>query len=151
MNLITKIEDWGNSHRPGFLDFFRIVLGAFITYKGAIFAQNIEGLELSIQGTNMHFLGVVVAHYVIFAHLLGGPLLAVGLFTRIMSFIQIPILLGAVILVNAPKGFMSVGNHMELEVSVIVLAGLVTFMIFGAGKFSVDEKRRQEKARIQAQ
>ena len=151
MNVITKIEDWGNSHRPGFLDFFRIVLGGFITYKGALFAQNIEGLEMSIQGTNMHFLGVVVAHYVIFAHLLGGPLLAVGLFTRIMSFIQIPILLGAVILVNAPKGFMSVGNHMELEVSVVVLVGLITFMIFGAGKFSVDEKRRQEKARIQTQ
>jgi uncharacterized membrane protein YphA (DoxX/SURF4 family) len=151
MNVITKIEDWGNSHRPGFLDFFRIVLGGFITYKGAMFAQNIEGLELSIQGTNMHFLGVVIAHYVIFAHLLGGPLLAAGLFTRIMSFIQLPILLGAVILVNSPKGFMSVGNHMELEISVIVLVGLVTFMIFGAGKFSVDEKRRQENARLHAQ
>ena len=151
MNLITKIEDWGNSHRPGFLDFFRIVLGGFVTYKGAMFAQNIEDLEMSIQGTNMHFLGVVVAHYVIFAHLLGGPLLAAGLFTRIMSFIQIPILLGAVILVNAPKGFMSVGNHMELEVSLVVLAGLITFMIFGSGKFSVDEKRRQENARLHTQ
>jgi uncharacterized membrane protein YphA (DoxX/SURF4 family) len=116
-----------------------------------MFAQNIEDLEMSIQGTNMHFLGVVVAHYVIFAHLLGGPLLAAGLFTRIMSFIQIPILLGAVILVNAPKGFMSVGNHMELEVSLVVLAGLITFMIFGAGKFSVDEKRRQENARLHTQ
>jgi uncharacterized membrane protein YphA (DoxX/SURF4 family) len=68
-----------------------------------------------------------------------------------MSFIQLPILLGAVILVNSPKGFMSVGNHMELEISVIVLVGLVTFMIFGAGKFSVDEKRRQENARLHAQ
>ncbi len=150
MNLITKIEDWGNSHRPGFLDFFRIILGGFITYKGAMFAQNIEQLEMSIQGTNMHFLGVVVAHYVIFAHLLGGPLLAAGLFTRIMCFVQIPILLGAVLLVNAPQGFMSVGSHMELEISLVVLSGLILFMVFGAGKFSVDEKRRQEKARLQA-
>jgi putative oxidoreductase len=150
MNIITKIEDWGNSHRPGFLDIFRIALGVFITYKGAMFAQNIEQLEMSIGGTNMHFLGVVAAHYVIFAHLLGGPLLAAGLFTRIMSFIQIPILLGAVLLVNAPQGFMSVGNHMELEISFVVLVGLVVFMIFGAGKFSVDEKRRQEKAKQEA-
>ena len=147
MNMITKIEDWGNAHRPGFLDFFRIFLGGFITYKGAMFAQNIEQLEMSIAGTNMHFLGVVVAHYVIFAHLLGGPLLAAGLLTRIMSFIQIPILLGAVLLVNAPEGFMSVGSHMELEISLIVLGGLIVFMVFGAGKFSIDEKRRQEKAR----
>ena len=149
MTVITKIEDWGNAHRPGFLDFFRIILGGFITYKGAMFAQHIEQLELSIQGANMHFLGVVAAHYVIFAHLLCGPLLAAGLLTRIMCFVQVPILLGAVLLVNAPQGFMSVGSHMELEVSLIVLAGLVTFMIFGAGKFSIDEKRRQEKARAQ--
>jgi len=149
MNVITKIEDWGNSHRPGFLDFFRMILGAFITYKGAMFAQNIEGLEMSIEGNNMHFMAVVIAHYVIFAHLLGGPLLAAGLFTRIMSFIQIPILLGAVILVNAPKSSMSGGNQLELEISLIVLAGLITFMIFGAGKFSVDEKRRQDKIRMQ--
>jgi uncharacterized membrane protein YphA (DoxX/SURF4 family) len=46
---------------------------------------------------------------------------------------------------------MSVGNHMELEVSLVVLAGLITFMIFGAGKFSVDEKRRQENARLHTQ
>ena len=151
MNMIGKIEDWGNSHRPGFLDYFRIVLGGFITYKGIMFAMNIEDLELSIQGMNMHFVGIIAAHYVIFAHLLGGPLLTFGLFTRIMSFIQIPILLGAVIMINAPKGFMAVGSHMELEISIGVLIGLVVFMIFGAGRFSVDEKRRQEKARLQAQ
>jgi len=149
MNMITKIEDWGNSHRPGFLDFFRLILGGFITYKGAMFAQNMEQLETSIGGTNMHFLAVIIAHYVIFAHLLCGPLLAAGLLTRIMCFVQIPILLGAVLLVNAPRGFMSVGSHMELYVSLIVLGGLIIFMIFGAGKFSIDEKRRQEKARLQ--
>jgi len=55
-------------------------------------------------------------------------------------------LLGAVVWINAPKGFMSLGNHMELEVSLVVLAGLVTFIVFGAGKFSIDEKRRQERA-----
>ena len=61
MNVITKIEDWGNSHRPGFLDYIRFILGGFITYKGAMFAQNIEGLEMSIEGNNMHFMAVVLA------------------------------------------------------------------------------------------
>ena len=149
MNTIGKIEDWGNAHRHGFLDFFRILLGGFITYKGALFAQGIEQLEMSIGGANMHFMAVVLAHYVIFAHLLCGPLLAAGLLTRIMSLVQIPILIGAVILVNAPQGFLSVGNHMELEISLLVLGGLLVFMIFGAGKFSIDEKRRQEKIKLQ--
>lgn len=145
MNMITKIEGWGNSHRPGFLDFFRIVLGLFITYKGFSFLGNIESLEMSIEGANMYAAGVALAHYVVFAHVLGGPLIALGLLTRIMCLIQLPILIGAVALINYPKGFMSVGSHMELELSLIVLIGLVVFMIFGAGKFSIDEKRRKEK------
>ncbi len=151
MSVITKIEGWGNAHRPGFLDFFRIVLGLYITFKGFAFMSNIQSLELSIQGVNMAFLGISMAHYVVFAHVLCGPLIAFGLLTRIMCALQLPILIGAVILVNFPKGFLSVGNHMELEVSLVVLSGLLTFMVFGAGKFSLDEKRRQEKALLESQ
>jgi uncharacterized membrane protein YphA (DoxX/SURF4 family) len=33
---------------------------------------------------------------------------------------------------------------MELWLSLVVLAGLVVFMIFGAGKYSLDAKRRRE-------
>lgn len=140
MNVITRIESWGNAHRPAFLDIFRIALGIYITYKGVVFASNIESLELSVEGLTMLFTGVVLAHYVIFAHLLCGPLIIFGVLTRIMCLVQIPILLGAVFLVNAPKGF-----SLEMEISLVVLAGLITFVIFGAGKYSIDEKRRQEK------
>jgi putative oxidoreductase len=142
MNWITKIEDWGNSHRPGFLDYIRIVLGAFITYKGAMFAQNIEQLEAQTAGLHLDFVGIVVAHYVIFAHLLGGPLLLLGLFTRIMCFIQIPILMGAVLVNGSVIG----AGHIELEISLAVLLALVAFMVFGAGKLSIDEKRRKDDA-----
>lgn len=144
MNVITKIEDWGNAHRPGFLDLFRVVLGIFITYKGFSFLGNLDELKLTLNGMNMSFLAVSIAHYVVFAHALCGPLIALGLLTRIMCAVQLPILIGAVQLVNFPKGFLSVGNHMELEISIIVLVGLVTFMVFGAGKFSIDEMRRRE-------
>lgn len=146
MNMIHKIEDWGNSHRPGWLDLFRIVLGVFITYKGFNFLANIENLEMSIQGMNMAYTGASIAHYIVFAHVLCGPLIALGLLTRVMCIVQLPILLGAVVWINAPRGFMSLGNHMELEISIAVLVGLITFIVFGAGKFSLDEKRRQEKA-----
>jgi uncharacterized membrane protein YphA (DoxX/SURF4 family) len=55
-----------------------------------------------------------------------------------------PVLIGAVFMVNYPKGFLSVGNHMELEISLIVLVGVIIFMIFGAGRYSIDAKRRRE-------
>jgi uncharacterized membrane protein YphA (DoxX/SURF4 family) len=53
-------------------------------------------------------------------------------------------LIGAVIFVNSPKGFMSIGNHMELWLSLVVLAGLVVCIIFGAGRYSLDARRRKE-------
>jgi len=144
MSVITNIEGWGNSHRPGWLDIFRIILGMFITYKGVEFMANFDRLSSTAGSSFEMFTGASIAHYVIFAHALGGPLIVVGLFTRAMCAIQIPILLGAIILVNYPKGFLSVGNHMELEVSIVVLVGMIVFMIFGAGKFSIDEKRRHD-------
>jgi len=144
MSVITDVEKWGNSHRPGFLDIFRIALGVFLTYKGLYFITHMHELEMTAAGANTYFAGATVAHYVIFAHILGGPMIAFGLYTRIVSLIQLPILLGAVFLVNSPKGFLSLGQHMELWMSLIVLVGLVVFMVFGAGRYSIDAKRRKE-------
>jgi putative oxidoreductase len=144
MSMVTDVEKWGNSHRPGFLDIFRIALGVYLTYKGLFFITNMDELKMTASGSNVFFAGAALSHYVVFAHVLGGPLIAFGLFTRALCVIQLPILIGAVILVNYPKGFLSVGNHMELEVSLVVLAGLLTFIIFGAGKYSIDARRRKD-------
>jgi uncharacterized membrane protein YphA (DoxX/SURF4 family) len=144
MSVITNIEGWGDSHRPGWLDVFRIILGVFITFKGIEFMMNFENLQAVAGGAAVVFTGASIAHYVVFAHVLGGPLIALGLFTRAMCAVQLPILIGAIIFVNAQKGFLSVGNHMELDVSIAVLVATITFMIFGAGKFSIDEKRRHD-------
>src|SRR3989337_3721187 len=144
MSLITNLERWGNSHRPGFLDLFRFILGAFITYKGLYFVMHMSELEMTTAGINAYFAGMTLAHYIIFAHILGGPLIFFGLFTRIVSLAQVPILIGAVFMVNAPKGFLSIGQHMEFWLSIVVLVGLFIFMVFGAGRYSIDAKRRKE-------
>ena len=144
MSVITDVERWGNSHRPAFLDIVRIVLGLYITYKGFYFIINMDQLEMTASGVNTYFAGAYLAHYIIFAHVLGGPLIAFGLFTRIVCLVQLPILLGAVFMVNYPRGYLGIGQHMELWVSLLVLAGLITMMIFGAGEYSIDAKRRRE-------
>lgn len=144
MSVITDVEKWGNSHRPGFLDIFRIALGVFITYKGLYFITHMNELQMTTSGINVYFAGAALAHYVIFAHILGGPMIVFGLFTRIVCLIQLPVLMGAIVFVNYPKGFLSIGNHMELEMSIIVLVGLILFMVFGAGRYSLDARRRRE-------
>ena len=144
MSVITDIERWGNDHRPAFLDFIRIALGIFITYKGFYFVMNMNELQMTTHGINAYFAGAYLAHYVVFAHVLGGPLIAVGLYTRIVSLIQLPVLIGAVFMVNYPKGYIALGQHMELWASLAVLAGLIVMMVFGAGNYSIDAKRRRE-------
>jgi len=144
MSVISTVESWGNSHRPGFLDIFRIALGIFITYKGLQFITNMDELQSTTAGITSWFAGAALAHYIVFAHLLGGPLIIAGLYTRIICLMQLPILTGAVVFVNAPKGHLSLGSYMELWLSLLVLAGLVVFMIFGAGKYSLDARRRKE-------
>ncbi len=144
MNVITDVEKWGNSHRPAFLDIVRIVLGVFITYKGAYFVTHMNDLEMMASGINNYFAGAYLAHYIVFAHVLGGPLIVMGLYTRIISLVQLPILIGAVFMVNYPRGYIALGNHMELWVSLLVLVGLIVMMVFGAGNYSIDAKRRRE-------
>ncbi|MEP2770559.1 MAG: DoxX family protein [Fulvivirga sp.] len=146
MDLFNKIQMWGNSHRIAVLDYFRIIVGLFITYKGIMFMINLDTLRSMTANMDLVFASAGLAHYVIFAHILGGPLLTAGLYTRIMAIIQIPILLGAIFFVNYQQGFLSVGNHMELELSIVVLIALCVFTVFGSGQFSIDHLRRKDEA-----
>jgi len=144
MSVMSNVESWGNHHRPGFLDFFRIALGIFITIKGLQFVTNMDELQNTAAGVTSWFAGAILAHYIVFAHILAGPLIIAGLFTRFACLIQLPILIGAVFLVNAPKGHLSLGNYMELWLSIVVLLGLIVCVIFGAGKYSLDARRRRD-------
>ncbi len=145
MTTVDRIENWGNTHRIAALDYIRIIVGLFISYKGMSFLVNIQDLYGVAGGTNLKFASVVIAHYVVFFHTLGGPLIVMGLFTRVISVLQVPILLGAIFLVNSPKGFLSMGDHMELEVSILTLVAILLFIVFGAGRLSIDHIRRKDK------
>tara|TARA_B100000609_G_C16919062_1_gene283383 strand:+ start:75 stop:521 length:447 start_codon:yes stop_codon:yes gene_type:complete len=143
MNVITQIEQWGETHRLSWFVIFRLILGGFITYKGVDFMMNIG--QLQEMTMNVAYMSAMAAHYVMFAHLLGGPLIFLGYYTRTSCLIQVPVLVGAIIFVNYQTGFMSVGNHFELEVSIVILCFLLFFSVFGGGKFSLDEKRRNQE------
>src|SRR5205814_1568654 len=84
----------------------------------------------------------ILEHYVVFAHLIGGVLIVVGLITRIAIIAQLPILLGAIFLVNSKAGFFS-ANSTELWLSILILFLLVFFLIEGSGPWSVDEYMRR--------
>lgn len=138
MNLLQRIEHWGDTHHPKWIDLVRVVLGIFLCYKGIDFLAHMS-LELDRLANSMPtptFALLVIGHYVVFAHLLGGFLLAIGLATRLACLIQIPILLGAIIFVNAADGLWT--PYSELALSILVLLLLIYFLIAGNGRWSFD-------------
>ncbi len=140
MNVFQKIETWGDTHQSKWLAFFRIILGLIIFFKGLFFLQNTDAINEMIANSAVSIYAVALTHIVALAHLMGGFLITIGLVTRIACLFQVPILLGAIFFVNAQKGFFSI--HSELGLSILVLALLLFFVVFGSGKISVDEFMR---------
>ena len=142
MNFFQRLEKWGDTHHPKWLDAIRIVLGIFLFLKGIEFINNMDNLSNVIDSSG--FLGSIstgiLAHYVVFAHIVGGILIAFGLLTRVACIIQIPILLGAIIFINSSGGLLK--PHAELWMSLLVLLLLFFFLVEGSGPISIDEYMR---------
>jgi len=137
MNLIQRVGHWGDLHHPKWLDILRIVLGLFLLLKGIEFANNMARLQslMAARAPFSDLMLIIVSHYILFAHLMGGFLLMTGMLTRFACLIQIPILLGAIIFINLTNIF---GQFSELFLSIIVLLLLVYFLIIGSGRWSLD-------------
>jgi len=138
MNTLNNIESWADTHHPKWIDFIRIALGLFIMYKGVIFISDRNALMDMMNNVDTALFNMTMVHYVAFAHLFGGLLIALGLMTRLAILFQLPILFTAVFLVNINMGFFSVADNLEFEISLIVLILLLVFLFYGSGKFSAD-------------
>ena len=139
MNLLHRIELWGDRHHPKWLDIVRIALGIFLCIRGIQFPTKMSHLLSRVQDDLSFdsFTLVLIGHYVLFAHLMGGILLAAGVFTRLACIVQIPILLGAILFVNPSSDLWH--PFSEMYVSLIVLALLILFLVIGNGSWSADK------------
>jgi putative oxidoreductase len=138
MNVVHKIEHWGDTHHPKFLDLVRVVLGVFLLLKGVAFMENTAYLRDLIDSQDVINLSpgvlMVLIYYVVFAHMIGGILITLGIFTRLASIVQIPVVLGAVFLTGI---FKEPINALEWP-SVTALIFLSMFTILGSGPISLD-------------
>jgi len=140
MNTFQKVEVWGDTHQTKWLALLRVLLGLVIFFKGLYFVQNTDALHQMLANSRFDLYSLFFAHWVALAQLVGGFLIVIGLLTRAAVLVQIPIVLGAIIFVNASRGFYSI--HSELGLSLLIFCLLCFFLVFGSGKFSVDEFMR---------
>ncbi|MDP2386636.1 MAG: DoxX family protein [Bacteroidota bacterium] len=130
---ILKLNKWANAHTNIGIDALRVLLGAFLFYKGMFLLGNTEESMKILK--SMPGLGgnLFLIHYIAMAHICGAVFICIGLLTRLSSVIQLPILIGAVA-VNFVGEF-HVANL--LQASACLLTCLF-FVIYGSGKHSVD-------------
>jgi uncharacterized membrane protein YphA (DoxX/SURF4 family) len=82
------------------------------------------------------------------ANLLTGTLLIIGLWTRLMALLQLPILVGAITFINTQKAGFDAGN--ELWMAILSLLLVIFFLVEGSGPLSLDayfEKNRGRGSR----
>jgi len=144
MNLIQKMEYWGDSHHPHWLDLLRIALGILLFAKGIFFIADTESVHRLITSTQFQPVAWAAVHYIVFSHLVGGFFIAIGLLTRYAVVFQLPILISAVFLVHLRNGLSFLNS--DFWVAIIVLILLIVFLIVGSGKYSYDEKLKNSNA-----
>ncbi len=125
--------------QPLWFSFLRIILGLYLIWKGIVFIRDTSLLEELIQRTRV---GVFsqnssnLSFLVAYLSLLCGLFIASGLWTKLSSLIQIPILIVAIFFVNVHR----IDNGpFELVMSIITLILLIFFAIKGSGPLSADE------------
>jgi len=133
MGLIKKLNKWANAHTYLILDLIRVLLGIVLFVKGIEFMTNFEEMEkLALPFQNVPG-GMIVLHYLVPAHFVGGILIMVGLLTRWAAIAQLPILFGAIL-----TNFLGTMNTNNLMLALIVLLTSLFFVVYGSGKHSVD-------------
>jgi len=130
---IVKLNKWANSHTNIAVDVLRVALGIFLIYKGIYFAQNGQYLEEIAKPYGLGSLSFFTVHFIPMIHIAGGILIALGLITRLVAVIHVPILLGAVIV--HLTGTFEPQNLILASMSFILC---VFFLIYGSGKHSLD-------------
>ena len=135
MAILHQLDKWSTTH-PKLLLLLRAALGVALVSKGISFMSDTISLKALLAQSGFGFLPDWIALVITWIHLLCGFLITIGLFTRLSALIQIPILIGAVV-INLSSGIFMPGS--ELVFSLLILALLVFFLFEGGGELSLDD------------
>jgi putative oxidoreductase len=143
------------STRPAWgITLLRVVLGGIFVMHG-YYALGVLGVdrtaELMVRIGNPAALSRPLAWYVVAAHLAGGALLVLGLFTTLAALAQVPIMAGALFLLHWPQGFFMHGIVVDAaagqavaggyEFVLLVLVATLTIVFTGPGAWALDRAR----------
>ena len=118
-------------------------LGVALVIKGVYFIMNMAELEQSLGTTEMGQGQTLIAWSVVFAHVIGGSALALGLATRVAAAVNAIIVGGAVVVsaLVATEGTL-LGTNVDFQFTLFTFVTLVLFVWRGSGPLSIDHLLR---------
>ena len=132
----------------------RVVLGAIFLMHGYLGLVVVGPGGFESYAARMGYpvaLAPFLAWYLIVAHLVGGALLVLGLWTRTAALVQVPIMASALFLLHFGQGFFLRGIVLDqaagqvmvggAEYDLLVLAAAVTLGLTGGGVLALDGRR----------
>jgi len=144
---MQQLRNWSAAHHPRWLVIVRIGLGLFLMAKGINFMRDSTLLDRLLYGSvtladnETHWLPLIIT----WANLLGGFMILIGLWTRLMCLLQLPILIGAIIFINSQKG--GFAPESELGLAILTLILVLFFLIEGSGPLSLDAYFEKNRSR----
>jgi len=125
------------SNRDLCFDLLRIYLGIGLCVKGILFLTDMGTLsEMLMKSGKFQPFSFLLTHYIPLAHIGGGFMMAIGLWTRTAILANIPVLFGAVFFVYFEEGLFT--QNQGLEFTALVFFLLIVLLIYGPGRWSVD-------------
>jgi uncharacterized membrane protein YphA (DoxX/SURF4 family) len=136
MSTYRDITHWGDNHHPRWFVILRVALGLCLFAKGIAFMSNNALLKEMFTGTSMGDDSGWLPILVTWMNLLGGLFLVLGIQTRLVAILDLPIVIGAIVIINVQKTLFA--PQSELGLAFLALILLVFFIVEGGGPLSLD-------------
>lgn len=144
--MLQKLITWLDTYREVAFDLLRIYLGIGLFVRGVLFLYDAAAFTALLPPETPTWVASFgLLNVVAFIHIIGGALIAAGLWTRIAALFQIPVLFGAVFLSVA--GLFSADQSFEF--SMLVLFLLVLVFVYGSGRWSVEHYWKRGRLAVQ--
>lgn len=135
MKAVLEVNKWANAHTNYAVDAIRVLLGAFLFYKGMYLLNNKEetlAVLGSLPGTaNLDL--ILWNKVAAFIHMVGGTMVVLGLLTRVALVVQFPMVMTAMFFHLSGE----MGGLYSLQAGLTVVAS-ASFILLGSGKHSLD-------------
>ena len=126
-----------NAFRGRSFDLLRIYMGVALFIRGMQFivdADTFFGLMSADSSSQLQ--STLLLHYVALTHIFGGFMLMAGLLTRVAVLLQIPVLIGALVVTGGPAGLLQ--GFQGFELASLTLFLLLLLFLHGPGIWSAD-------------